>query len=67
MKNELSPQGPFSALVARMEGEDFRVAPEQAAADLLADGDTLIRVAFSSINYKDALAVCGKKLSANFR
>ena len=66
MTTELSPQGPFSALVARMEGENFRVAPEQASADLLADGDTLTRVAFSSINYKDALAVCGKKIIRKF-
>ena len=49
-----------------MEGEEFRVAPEQASADLLADGDTLVRVAFSSINYKDALAVCGKKIIRKF-
>ena len=62
----LAPQGPFSALVARMEGEDFRVAPEQASADLLADGDTLVRADFSSINYKDALAVCGKKIIRKF-
>ena len=62
----LAPKGPFSALVARMEGEEFRVAPEQASADLLADGDTLVRIAFSSINYKDALAVCGKKIIRKF-
>lgn len=61
-----SPQGPFSALVARMEGEEFRVAPEQAGAQLLADGDTLARADFSSVNYKDALAVCGKKIIRKF-
>ena len=62
----LAPHGPFSALVARMEGENFRVAPEEASAGLLADGDTLVRVAFSSVNYKDALAVCGKKIIRKF-
>ena len=50
-----------------MDGENFRVAPEESvSADLLADGDTLVRVAFSSVNYKDALAVCGKKIIRKF-
>ena len=62
----LAPKVPFAALVARMEGETFRVAPEQADASLLADGDALVRVAFSSVNYKDALAVLGKKIIRKF-
>lgn len=46
----------FSALVAR----DGVVAVEQADPALLYDGKVGIKVAYSGINYKDALAVTGK-------
>lgn len=58
----LLPCGDFSALVAR-EGEGGFVVTAEGGVDagLLADGDVLVRVAFSGINYKDALALCGNK------
>ena len=46
----------FSAIVAR----DGNVTIEQAERSLLYDGDTLVKIAYSCINYKDALAVTGK-------
>lgn len=46
----------FAALVAR----DGAVAVEQADSSLLAEGDVTIKIAYSGINYKDALAVTGK-------
>ena len=58
----LSPPGSFSALVARDDGGKFSVGVESGAdSSLLAEGDVLVRVAFSSVNYKDALALCGNK------
>src|SRR5687767_9081730 len=52
----------FSALLARpTEGHNYRVAPESLAdTDLPADAEVLVDVAYSSLNYKDALAVTGK-------
>ena len=52
----------FRALVART-GEDGKlqsVAVEDANSSLLAEGDALVRVQWSGVNYKDALAVTGK-------
>ena len=46
----------FSALVAR----DGNIGIEQADSSILAAGDVAIKVAYSCINYKDALAVTGK-------
>ncbi|MGI9338104.1 MAG: alcohol dehydrogenase catalytic domain-containing protein, partial [Gammaproteobacteria bacterium] len=58
----LSPPDSFNALVAR-EGDGGVVVAAEGDADgaLLAEGDVLVRVALSSINYKDALALCGNK------
>ena len=47
----------FAALVAREEGIAAQADAEPA---LLAAGDVLVRVRYSSVNYKDALALCGK-------
>lgn len=47
----------FAALVARESGVELE---SQADSALLAAGDVLVRVAFSGVNYKDALALCGK-------
>lgn len=61
--NTLLPSVDFDALVAR-DGDDggFRIGAESRAdAALLADGDVLVRIGYSSINYKDALALCGNK------
>lgn len=51
----------FRALVARADDAGkISAAVEDANADLLAEGDTVVRVQWSGINYKDALAVSGK-------
>ena len=52
----------FRALIARTDekGKLLSVAAEDADSSLLAEGDALVRVRWSGINYKDALAVTGK-------
>lgn len=52
----------FTALVARQtEGHAYRIATESLTDDdLPRDGEVLVDVAYSSLNYKDALAVTGK-------
>ncbi|MGI9307188.1 MAG: acryloyl-CoA reductase [Gammaproteobacteria bacterium] len=51
----------FRALVARTDdGGKLSAAVEDADSSLLAEGDALVRVSWSGVNYKDALAVSGK-------
>jgi putative YhdH/YhfP family quinone oxidoreductase len=50
----------FRALVAEQEGDDVRRALRDLAADELPEGDVTVRVGWSSVNYKDALAVSPK-------
>ncbi len=51
----------FSAIVVdRPDGQYQAAFRDLSAADLPDQGDVLIRVRYSSINYKDALAVTGK-------
>jgi len=51
----------FTALVARGTPADYRLATEQLTDDdLPRDGEVLVDVAYSSLNYKDALAVTAK-------
>ncbi len=65
-----APPAPVSdALILLRKGE--RVLPTAgtlSAEDLPAGGDTLIRVEYSSLNYKDALAVSdrGRVIRADF-
>ncbi|CAN5729202.1 oxidoreductase [soil metagenome] len=47
----------FAALVARQDGEEITTAVETLAPSDLPPGDVTIRVHYSSVNYKDALAV----------
>ncbi|MEK0312638.1 acrylyl-CoA reductase family protein [Cohnella sp. 56] len=47
----------YLALVARQEGAEVRTAVETLEAPPLQDGQVRIRVACSSVNFKDALAV----------
>ena len=47
----------FRALVARQDGETITAAIETLDASELQPGDITIRVAYSSVNYKDALAL----------
>ena len=50
----------FNAFIARQTDGQNTFAFEQLPVDSLAAGNVLIRVAFSSLNYKDGLAVTGK-------
>src|SRR5258708_3682701 len=50
----------FNALVLRQTDGQFSRAFEELDASALPAGDVLIRVAYSSLNYKDGLAVTGK-------
>jgi len=47
----------FTALVARQDGDHITTAIETLDAAELPPGDVTIRVAYSSVNYKDALAL----------
>lgn len=51
----------FKAFVVREEEGQFVGALEQKQVDDLPAGDVLIRVAYSCINYKDALSVTGNR------
>lgn len=47
---------PFDALVVDKQGEDFSVEIKQLDFEDLPQGEVLIRVHYSSVNYKDSLA-----------
>ncbi|WP_203334612.1 YhdH/YhfP family quinone oxidoreductase [Planococcus beigongshangi] len=49
--------GKFNAVVIKEQGEEFTYGVEQIGEDALSGGDVLIKVAYSSLNYKDMLAV----------
>ena len=49
----------FKALVLRQEGGKVRHAIEQLTVNDLPEGDVLVAVDYSSLNYKDAMAVMG--------
>ena len=50
----------FRALVAEREGDDIRRALRELGVDDLPAGEVTVRVDWSSVNYKDALAVSPK-------
>jgi acrylyl-CoA reductase (NADPH) len=50
----------FKALLAAQENGNFAISLQQLERSALPDGEVLVRVAYSSLNYKDGLAVCGK-------
>ena len=50
----------MKALVLHKEGDDVRPIIEDVEESRLPDGDVLIDVAYSSLNYKDGLAVTNK-------
>ncbi|MBW8190901.1 oxidoreductase [Neiella marina] len=49
----------FNALVILQENEQQRVAIEQLSEEQLPEGDVTVQVSYSSINYKDGLAITG--------
>jgi acrylyl-CoA reductase (NADPH) len=51
------PVDTFQALIARQDGDCITTAVETLSAADLPPGDVTIRVLYSSVNYKDALAV----------
>jgi putative YhdH/YhfP family quinone oxidoreductase len=55
----VAPSAPerFRALVAERDGDTVRRELRDLARDDLHDGDVLVRVGWSSVNFKDALAV----------
>lgn len=50
----------FRALVARQNDSGYAVATEELTTNDLPPGDVLVEVAYSSLNYKDALAVTAR-------
>jgi acrylyl-CoA reductase (NADPH) len=56
----MSESAPFQAFVVRKDADaQIRAGTERVTREILPVGDVLIRVAFSSLNYKDALACQG--------
>ena len=53
-------QDTFKALVLTQQDKDTRYAFQNLTLDALPEGDVLVDVAYSSLNYKDGLAVTGK-------
>lgn len=50
----------FSALIATKDGGKITTGFQQISRDQLPPGDVLVRVAYSTLNYKDGLAVTGQ-------
>src|ERR1700731_3360315 len=50
----------FSALIATKDGGKITTTFQQISRDQLPPGDVLVRVAYSTLNYKDGLAVTGQ-------
>jgi putative YhdH/YhfP family quinone oxidoreductase len=57
----------FRAFRIRNDGQGYRAGIEEMRVDELSPGEVLVKVAYSSVNYKDALAGTGKgKILRNF-
>jgi len=50
----------FKALLAAQENGTFSISVQQLERSALPEGEVLVRVTYSSLNYKDGLAVTGK-------
>jgi acrylyl-CoA reductase (NADPH) len=50
----------FRALVVNKDEHGYRAQIQDWSRDQLMDGDVLVRIAHSTVNYKDGLAVSGK-------
>jgi acrylyl-CoA reductase (NADPH) len=50
----------FKALLATQDGGNFRASIEQLNREELPPGEVLVRVQYSSLNYKDGLTVTGR-------
>ena len=51
---------PFPAFRIHNDASDYRAGIEQMGVDELSPGEVLVKVAYSSVNFKDALAGTGK-------
>lgn len=49
----------FKAILIEKDSDDYRAAVKSLSKDMLPDADVLVRVDYSTINYKDALALTG--------
>ncbi|MBI1789018.1 MAG: oxidoreductase [Acidobacteria bacterium] len=54
------PDATFRALLLHEENKQVRAAIEELERDRLPEGDVLVQVAYSSLNYKDGLALTGQ-------
>jgi putative YhdH/YhfP family quinone oxidoreductase len=54
------PAGAFRAFRIREDAQGYRAGLEDMRADELSPGEVLVKAAYSSVNYKDALAGTGK-------
>ncbi len=52
---------PFKALMAAESGDDVQVEFTELSDTDLPEGDVLVRVGYSTLNYKDGLALNGNK------
>ena len=50
----------FKALIANQQDGKFTASIQEIDRAMLPPGEVLVRVAYSSLNYKDGLAVTGK-------
>ncbi|MDX5407646.1 MAG: oxidoreductase [Chromatiaceae bacterium] len=50
----------FKGVLIEKDEQGYRAALKDLDDSVLMDGDTLIKVAYSTLNYKDALAISGK-------
>ena len=50
----------FKGVLIEKDQQGYRAALKELDDSVLMDGDTLINVAYSTLNYKDALAISGK-------
>jgi acrylyl-CoA reductase (NADPH) len=60
LEEEFKMEGSFRALVAAQKDGHVEASVQTLQQDALPEGDVLIKVAYSSLNYKDGLAVTGK-------
>src|SRR6266516_4229024 len=61
------PQETFKALVLEQDGESVQPTFRDLTVDDLPEGDVLVSIAYSTLNYKDALAITNKgKIIRNF-
>jgi len=51
----------YNAMVVEEQAGEFKILTQQLSTDNLPEGEVLIRVHYSSLNYKDALSATGNK------